>query len=217
MNKPLYICLEGVEGSFKTTNAKALAEYVRSIGLTVLETKEPGTSNIQLTMKLREIMLSNEFDSEMTAVAREFISQAIRSIHLENLVSKSEVDVIIQDRGTLSGKAYAEALGHSSAMIDLLTMKVTQTMPAPQNRAAWNIYDRVILLVNDPAAGLEIASAAKKEYSTGDAMEAKGHEFMKKVLQNMLRITEGVDNVHVVDVRGKTPDQILDEIIEGIK
>lgn len=209
--RPYYICFEGVEGSYKTTNVKALADALRSQGYSVLETKEPGTMHIPLTLKLREIMLSNGYAESMTPVAREFISQAIRSIHTEKLIANADYDYIIQDRGTLSGKAYAETLGHSKLFIDLLTLKSTEAM----NSTSWNIYDRVILLINDPAKGLELAKA-KREYTSGDAMEEMGPVFMCKVLDHMIFTTAGEKNVSHIFVEGKTREQLQSEILDSV-
>lgn len=58
-----YICIEGGEGTYKTTTTKALASYYRSKGLRVLETKEPGTAHLPITMQLREFVLSNSYDN----------------------------------------------------------------------------------------------------------------------------------------------------------
>lgn len=209
--KPFYICFEGVEGSYKTTNAKQLADSLRRAGYTVLETKEPGQSHIQLTQLLRGIMLQNEYASDMTPLARELISQAIRSIHIEKLVAGADVDFIVQDRGTLSGKAYAESIGHAPLFIDLLTLKSTQAL----NSTSWNIYDKVILLVNDPAKGLALAKQ-KQEFDTGDAMEEMGAEFMRKVLDHMIFTTAGEKNVSHIFVEGKTREQLQSEILDSV-
>jgi dTMP kinase len=101
-----YICFEGTEGSGKSTQTQKLVDYLRSKGYKVLQTKEPGTPLSPLTMELRKIMLDSQYESQLTMTARELISQAIRSIHLERVVipALSEYDYIIQDRGILSGR-----------------------------------------------------------------------------------------------------------------
>lgn len=204
-----YICIEGVEGAFKTTNVTALADNLRNLGYSVLETKEPGTKHLPLTMTLRKLMLSTEYDDEMTPMAREFISQAIRSIHVEKLINDTTADFIIQDRGTLSGKAYAETIGHSSVWIDLLTLKSTES----RNATSWNIYDKVILLINDPAKGLALAKE-KQEFAGGDAMEELGPVFMRKVLDHMMYTTCGEKNVAYVYTDGKSREDIAKEIFD---
>lgn len=208
-----YICFEGVEGSYKTTNVQALAEYLRDTGKKVLVTKEPGTAALLLTMKLRELMLSTEFNAEMTPVARELISQAIRSVHLDKLVNpalkEGEYDYIIQDRGTLSGLSYALALGHPPRRIfDLMYMSTGATN--------WNIYDQVFLLVNDPTAGLVTATQSKQEFKQGDAMEAMGPAFMAKVLERMRNEVYNTQNGVIVETTGKTKAEILQEIVSNL-
>jgi dTMP kinase len=42
----LFVTFEGVEGSGKTTVAKAIAENLRQKGLTVTVTAEPGTTSV---------------------------------------------------------------------------------------------------------------------------------------------------------------------------
>jgi len=156
-------------------------------------------------------MLSNEFAGAMTPLAREFISQAIRSIHIEKLIMGADYDYIIQDRGTLSGKAYAETLGHSPEFINQLIQKVTQ----PYSQSGWNIYDRVILLINDPCKGLELAKE-KQEFQGGDAMESMGPIFMRKVLSHMISTTIGDESVTHIYVDGKPREVILEEILKAI-
>jgi dTMP kinase len=205
-----YICIEGTEGCYKTTNVSALVEYFKSQGKTVLQTKEPGTPLNTLTMKLREIMLSNEFANDMTPIAREFISQAIRSIHMEKVViPNSDVDFIIQDRGTLSGLTYAKTIGHDDAFIRSLISKVT-------NSDTWNIYDDVIILMNDPEVGLTLAKSSKNEFKGGDVMESMGNQFMNNVLSEMIKETSLHINVHLINVCGKNPTEILQEILKSL-
>ncbi len=98
-----YICFEGLEGTGKTTQCALLAEYLRSKGLRVLLTKEPGTPLAPITMDLRGLMLDKQYDEQLTPLARELISQSIRSIHMEKIIYPAiQVhDYIIQDRGLL--------------------------------------------------------------------------------------------------------------------
>jgi thymidylate kinase len=162
-------------------------------------------------MKLRELMLSNEYDAQLTPLAREFISQAIRSIHIEHLILGAQYDYIIQDRGTLSGKAYAESIGHSPEFIDILASKVV----SPYSSLGWNIYDHIIILENDVSSGLRMA-VDKKEYSSGDAMESKGEAFMHDVQGKMRYYASKQYNTTIINVVGKDRENILDEITKTI-
>lgn len=207
-----YICLEGGEGTYKTTTSKALADHYRSKGLKVLETKEPGTSHLPVTMKLRELMLSNEFDKDLTPAARELISQAIRSIHMEKLIiptlMKEEYDLVIQDRGIFSGRIYANACGISSYHIENLEDFIMEDY-----FQRWDIvYDHVFVFHNQN--GLQTATEAKDEFGCGDAMESRGHAFHSFVNQNFMELNTSDLTSYTLshhDVAGKTTEELIAE------
>lgn len=220
MKKARYICLEGTEGVGKTTQTQLLVDTLRARGFSVLQTKEPGTSHVPLTMVLRGIMLDNQYDAQMTRPAREFISQAIRSIHLEQLVvpNLDKYDFIIQDRGILSGYAYGTGCGNQYSFLRQLSTEVvdsadnnTNTFPAVTEK----IYDQVVYLKGDSKKGLAKAKAAKQEYAAGDAMESKGDSFMEQVSFNMDHMSESFNTVRI-DVDGKSIEEVHNEILAGL-
>ena len=221
MKRAQYICLEGTEGVGKTTQTKKLVESLRARGYRVLQTKEPGIDLVPLTMILRGIMLDNQYDAVMTKPAREFISQAIRSIHLERLIVPSlfEYDYIVQDRGILSGYAYGEACGNTFAnLFNMATQNVDSAdgeldvLPVMPE----HIYDRVIYLRGDSIKGLQKAKSAKQEFETGDAMESRGDTFIQKVSKNMDEMSSRFRSVRI-DVDGKSIEEVHDEILTCLK
>lgn len=215
MKKARYICLEGTEGVGKTTQTQLLVDTLRARGYRVLQTKEPGTSLVPLTMVLRGIMLDNQYDAEMTRPAREFISQAIRSIHMEKLVLPSlyDYDFIIQDRGILSGLAYGKACGND---IRFLNQLVDDVMPIDGYTGQTVDYERVVYLRGDSKKGLARAKTAKQEYAAGDAMESKGDDFMTQVSNNMDYMSEGFPTVRI-DVDGKSIEDVHNEILAALQ
>lgn len=221
MKKAQYICLEGTEGVGKTTQTNLLVETLRARGYRVLQTKEPGIDLVPLTMKLRGIMLDNQYDSVMTRPAREFISQAIRSIHLERLVVPNlfEYDFIVQDRGILSGYAYGEACGNSFANLQLMATQNVDSADEGKDILPLRpelIYDRVIYLRGDSVKGLAKAKSAKQEFETGDAMESRGNSFMEKVSKNMDEMSSRFNTVRI-DVDGMSITEVHNEIIKALK
>lgn len=210
MKLATHICFEGTEGCFKTTNAKALSDYLRAEGNTVLETKEPGSAHLPLTMSLRAIMLDSKYEKEMTRQAREFISQAIRSIHVTHLLrpAMTEYDFIVQDRGMLSGIAYGVACGNSKKEIEQLLSFIYD--------GKVDEYDLIVFLQGDTEAGLKTAVSSKQEFEGGDAMEAKGLSFMKEVEAYFYQLLKTRKNVVVVNVVNKSREDILSEIIQAV-
>jgi len=220
MKKARYICFEGTEGVGKTTQTQKLVDYLRSKGYSVLQTKEPGSHHSPLTMTLRAIMLDNKYDAELTRPAREFISQAIRSIHLERVITPAlvEYDFIVQDRGILSGYAYGSACGNS--FDNLYSMATQNVDSANENIDLYplvpeHLYDAVVYLKGDSVKGLAKAKLAKAEFETGDAMESRGNSFMGQVSKNMDKMATRFKTV-TIEVDGKSIEQVFTEILAGV-
>lgn len=220
MKKAKYICFEGTEGVGKTTQTQKLVDYLRSRGYSVLQTKEPGTPLEPLTMVLRGIMLDNQYDKVLTKPAREFISQAIRSIHLERVIvpALKEYDFIVQDRGILSGYAYGKGCGNSWK--DLYSMACQNVDSADEGHDVFSlrpelIYDKVIYLRGNALSGLAKAKSAKQEFETGDAMESRGNDFITNVSKNMEDMSSRFHTVRI-DVDNKNIEQVHSEILNAL-
>lgn len=214
MKKARYICFEGTEGVGKTTQTQKLVDLLNARGYRVLQTKEPGINLIPLTMQLRGIMLDKQYDDVLTRPAREYISQAIRSVHMERLVLPSlyDYDFIIQDRGVLSGYAYGTACGNDYKFLIDLSENV---MPIDDYTNEPITYDHVVYLRGDSLKGLAKAKAAKQEYAAGDAMESRGNDFMSQVSKNMDFMSESFNTVRI-DVDGKSIEEVHNEILTGL-
>jgi dTMP kinase len=212
MNKCTYIVIEGTEGCGKTTQTALLTKSLTEMGYKVLQTKEPGSPLSPITMALRGIMLDQQYDTQLTKTSRELISQAIRSIHLEKVVlpALEEYDFVIQDRGILSGLAYGEACGNDIHNLYSLTKLI-----AGEIDDIYNIYDHVIYLKGDVTKGLNIAKSSKQEFAAGDAIEAKGLDFMQEVSYNMDRFSN-LFNTTNITVDGKNIEQVQAEILSVI-
>lgn len=205
-----YICLEGTEGVGKTTQTKKLVQYLQNKGYSVLETKEPGTPLSPLTMELRRLMLDKQFDDEMTPAARELISQATRSVHLEQVIAPAlnKYDFIVQDRGILSGLAYGAACGNSTEWLQDLA----ETVAEPLTMNPYGLYSDVLYLTGDISKGLQNALNSKQEFEAGDAIESKGDAFLHRVSQNMYEFSPWF-NTKEINVDGKNIDEVFTEML----
>jgi dTMP kinase len=214
MKRATYICFEGTEGVGKTTQTQKLVDHLRAQGFKVLQTKEPGTMHAPLTMTLRGIMLDKQYDEQLSAPARELISQAIRSIHLEKVVypALSEYDYIIQDRGILSGLAYGTACGNDPSILMYLAGYTTTGREDAELANVRVLYDSIIYLKGDTSAGLKKALQSKQEFAQGDAMEARGNSFLQSVSSNMDEQSQ-LFNTKVVNVDGKNIEEVFADIL----
>lgn len=213
VRKARYYCIEGLDGAGKSTHCKKLVEHLRNRGFKVLLTKEPGTIHAPLTMELRGIMLDVKHEQQMTPAAREFISQAIRSIHIDKVIvpALQEYDYIIQDRGVLSGLCYGHVCGNTHLFLSQLAAEACRGV-----NCHWHdLYDKVIYMRVDPATGLLSAQNTKQEFAAGDVIEAKGKEFMYKVRKDMDEMVHAFPHC-TIEMDGKTIDENFNEILRNI-
>jgi dTMP kinase len=98
------ITFEGIEGCGKSTLAKELYEYLKSKNYKVIFTREPGGG--KLGEKIREILLSNEF--EIPDYSELFLFLASRYDHTKNVIIPrlKEGYIVISDRYMDSTIAY---------------------------------------------------------------------------------------------------------------
>lgn len=209
--KARYIVVEGIDGIGKTTQCAKLAKYLRDQGFRVLETREPGTKHLELTMTLRSLMLDKQYDEHMTPIAREYISRAIRSIHLDKLIKDAlqSYDFIIQDRGLLSGLAYGIACGN--ALGDVLEMmRITCTNVGD----SYELYSNLIILQADVAYTIKRLANKPDEFKSGDVIEQHGLQFMQQVNRNMLKYGNLWASKTVVDVDANDSiDDVFNKIV----
>ena len=83
MQRGIFICFEGGEGSGKTTMATATADYLRSFGHTVEEVADPGST--PFAQKMRELLLDKSFPCDphqqtlLYTAARRSLAQEIET------------------------------------------------------------------------------------------------------------------------------------------
>ena len=101
----MFITFEGIDGSGKTTQLKLLAETLRNKGFDVLETKEPGGT--QLGQIISEILL-NPDHTQLASPAEMLLFIADRIQHLHEVITPAleEGKTVLCDRYHHSTLAY---------------------------------------------------------------------------------------------------------------
>lgn len=108
----LLITLEGIEGSGKSTQAKRLAAFLRTMGYSTIETREPGGT--PLAEKIRSVLL--ERTTEPFAPETEaFLVFAARRQHMSQVIQPAlrRGQIVLCDRfsdSTLAYQGYARGL-----------------------------------------------------------------------------------------------------------
>ena len=212
----MYVCLEGIEGVGKTTQTTALhCALNKQLGSDrVTVTSEPGNLNSLLTMQLRNLMLDARWDKEMTIIAREYISQAARCVNLQTIVSPAlkKHQIVIQDRGLLSGLAYGLQCGNEIELLQTLANHTYMDL----KKLKPQIYDLIIVLTtSQPEMCLKRARKYKVEFKEGDNIENRGSEFMSRVADTMLNAKHNKlvsCPVIYIDVDNKDIEQLHKEI-----
>jgi dTMP kinase len=114
-----FITLEGGEGAGKSTQATRLADFLRSLGISVLVTREPGGS--PRAEVLRKLLLSGRFASQ--GPDTEALAFAIaRADHLAETIRPTLAagTFVICDRFMDSTRAYQGTAGADPVLLDLL-------------------------------------------------------------------------------------------------
>lgn len=104
-----FITLEGSEGVGKSTNAAFAAEYLRSYGMEVVQTREPG-GTVQAE-RIRTLLLAQTDDEPLTPDTELLLMFAARAQHLDKLIRPAleRGAVVVCDRFTDATYAYQGA------------------------------------------------------------------------------------------------------------
>ena len=198
----LFLALEGVEGSGKTTPARLLAEHLRALGLDVVAAREPGST--PLGERVRETVL---MDVALHVPARSelFLMLAARAAFVDQVVRPAleRGAVVLADRFELSTLAYQG----SGRGLDLDTVREC-------NRVATDgLAPRVTVLLDlDPEEG---ARRQRAEGKDPDRLEREDPGFHLRVARAYRELAGTVAGVVRVDARGE-PGQVHGRILAAL-
>ena len=139
----LFIAFEGVEGAGKGTQIKMAEEHLRSLGLNVLVTREPGGTSAG--EQIRELLL-DPATGKLDARAEALLFAAARAQTVASVIrpALAEGKVVICDRYVDSSLAY-QGWGRGLGEADVLSLNVWATQGL--------FPDLVILLHVEPELG----------------------------------------------------------------
>ncbi|MGB9742700.1 MAG: dTMP kinase [candidate division WOR-3 bacterium] len=151
----LLITFEGVEGSGKTTQARLLVDHLRSRGMAVVFSREPGGTEVG--ERIREILLDPELKG-MHRLTELFLYLASRNQHTREkiLPALQKGEIVVVDRyadSSIAYQGYGRELGErfvsrlnrlaTAGLKPDLTILVDVPVPTGQGRKAGEKPDRL--------------------------------------------------------------------------
>ena len=198
----MFIVIEGIDGSGKSTLQAGLAERLRAEGYDVLETQEPGGT--ALGNKLRDIFLNSRIDIQALPAA--LMLNAARAQHVDNVIRPAiaEGRVVLCDRFTDSTLAY-QGYGVGRDLDDVKTIC---------DIATGGLKPDFVLLLDVP---LEVATLRLRARSRRrkDRMEKQGVEFQLRVRRGFLELARAAD--HRILDGTLAPDRLIDLALEEVR
>jgi dTMP kinase len=182
----LFITLEGIEGSGKSSHARNLAAALRDAGRVVVETREPGGTSAGAA--LRALLLGSE--TPLTGLAELFLYCADRTQHLSQVVRPALAAgrIVICDRFSDSTIAY-QGYGRG------LDLDVVRALDA---HARGGLVPTLTFLLDCPV-GVGLGRAQARAQGT-DRFERETIAFHERIRQGFLAIAaDEPERVVVID------------------
>ena len=198
-----FISLEGGEGVGKSTQVKALAAALRSRGLDVIETREPGGS--EGAEKIRELLLGGA-EERWGAQAEALLFAAARADHVQKTIAPAleAGRWVLSDRFVDSSLAYqggAGALG-IEAVREINAFGIGDCFP-----------DRTLILIDEDGA----ERARARDTDGSDRIGGRGADYHHRVeLAFRLIAAEESERVWLIDASGD-PEQVTARLLDAIQ
>ena len=198
-----FISLEGGEGVGKSTQVKALAAALRSRGLDVIETREPGGS--EGAEKIRELLLGGAED-RWGAQAEALLFAAARADHVQKTIAPAleAGRWVLSDRFVDSSLAYQGGAGGLGieAVREINAFGIGDCFP-----------DRTLILIDEDGA----ERARARDTDGSDRIGGRGADYHHRVeLAFRLIAAEESERVRLIDASGD-PEQVTARLLDAIQ
>lgn len=185
-----YLVLEGPDGCGKSTQARALCEWLGGLGHRVLHVREPGSTPVGEA--LRQLLLSPR-TGELQPVAEALLFSAARAQLVADVIAPAvrAGTTVVAERCWLSTVVYqgiAPGRGGGDALDVEWLLDLTRRVHGPV------LPDAIFVLDVPPAL-----AAARRQARAGDRFEARGDGYHDRVRAGFLRAAAGEVRAAVVD------------------
>ena len=192
----MFITFEGVDGSGKSTQARLLAEQLRAEERQVLETREPGGT--ELGERVRELILAG---GSLAPWAEALLFAAARAQLVDEVIrpALARGEHVLVDRYIDSSLAY-QGLARGLGVERVLEVNLAATGHLLQDRT---------FLIQVP-----LEQAARQRGDDPDLIEREGDDFVERV-DSAYRDLAGIFAQRIVTVDGSKPASEVAKLIRG--
>jgi dTMP kinase len=181
MSHGIFITLEGIDGTGKSTHARRLRNYLLKRGIATVLTREPGGTKVG--EQIRRLLLNPKI-TRLSSLAELTLMYAAREQHLEEVVrpALARGQVVISDRyndASFAYQGYGRMLG-------------VQTVRAFDRIICGSTQPELTLLLDlDPQAALARARTRNKRHRVKNTrFENHGLKFQKRVRAGYLALAQ---------------------------
>ena len=196
---PLFVAFEGGDGAGKSTQVRLLADALRRAGVDVLETRQPGGT--ELGSQLRDLVLHGDHVSPR---AEALLYAADKAHHVDTVVrpALARGDVVVTDRYVDSAIAYQGA-GRDLGADEVATIQhwaVGGLMP-----------DLTVVLDVTPGTG------RRRRGDVHDRLEAEGDEFHEAARAHFVALAKADPDRYLLVDATLPPDEIHVQVLDRLR
>jgi dTMP kinase len=200
MRKGVFLSLDGLDGTGKSTQLKLLQQWLQSQSVPVTVCTDPGGT--ELGAKLREILLNGRANA-MNMRTEALLFMASRAELVETVIrpAMERGDVVVSDRYLLANVVYQ---GHAGGLDPADIWRLGEF-------STGGLYPALVILLDLP---VDVAKARRGR--AADRLEQRGDDYFKRVRQGFLKEAAAKPQCHVVvSAEGET-QEVHQRIIAAI-
>ncbi|MHB8654492.1 MAG: dTMP kinase [Terriglobia bacterium] len=177
----LFITLEGIDGTGKSTQHRLLAQYLAKCGYKVYATREPGGTRVG--EKIRDILLGS-YTRKLTPLAELTLMYAARAQHLDEVVRPAlrRGELVLSDRFSDASMAYQ---GYGRKLGAATVSAIEQIICGPTKPDLTLVLDLAPRIALARARGREV-----RQKSRHGRFEMQGLNFHERVRRGYLAIAK---------------------------